>query len=78
MKFKDPICRCRHILRGLGLGNLGEIIQATILLLFTNDMIIDTGNIKTFTRQKQKKLTTAKQIYSQYFKLNYISYTSLK
>lgn len=53
MKFKDPICRCRHILKGLGLGNLGEIIQATILPLFTNDMIIDTGNIKTFTRQKK-------------------------
>ena len=34
---------------------MGEIIQATIFLLFTNDMIIYTGNIKTFTRKKTKK-----------------------
>ena len=33
---------------------MGEIIQATIFLLFTNDMIIYTGNIKTLTRKKTK------------------------
>ena len=34
---------------------MGEIIQATIFLLFTNDIIIYTGNIKTFTRKKKNK-----------------------
>lgn len=39
---------------------MGEKIQATILPLFTNDTIIYTGNIKTFKRQKQKKLQLSK------------------